>query len=106
MDKPTINSLTNQGSLTATLGGFFYLVGDPLSRGITPRTMQLIGYGLILAGLLMNAIGSRRATGKLITKVGELNSKLEDNRIAISKLSNCNNGHDLDEGPIDLGKEG
>jgi hypothetical protein len=106
VDKPTLSSLSNQGSITLTLGALFILVGEPLSKGIKPEPGQLIGYMIVLAGILMNMLGNRRATGRLINKVDVLTSNIEDNKKILAKLSNGNgngnNGHDLDDGPTDI----
>jgi len=104
MDKPFFSSLTNQGSVTGVIGAILLTVGEPLSRGIKPEPVQLIGYGILFAGVCMYLIGNRRAQGKVIKGVNELNSQLVENKvlllknkIALDQLTG--NGHDLDDGP-------
>jgi hypothetical protein len=65
-DKSLLGSLTNQGSFTSVIGALLLLVGEPLSKGIKPEPVQLIGYGILFAGIIMYQIGNRRARGKVI----------------------------------------
>lgn len=100
MDKSILSSLTNKGSITTVIGALFLLIGEPLCKGIKPEPIQIVGYLITFTGVLMYMIGSRRATGTLINRVGDLHLKLEESRVELTKLTNGhNNGHDLDDTP-------
>lgn len=106
-DKPAYLSLSNQGSVTGVVGAILLTVGESLAKGVVPNTVQLIGYGILFVGVLMYLIGNRRAQGKVISSVANLNSQLEVNRVLLNKNKIAldqliGNGHDFDDGPTEL----
>jgi len=74
VDKPMYKSLTNQSTIPGTVGMALLLVGEPLTKGVPMDWTQWVGVCLVLVALPMYVVGNRRARGKVITQLGELNN--------------------------------
>jgi len=67
MDKPITSSWTAWGAVIAGVGGILTLIGTPMSQGMPIDWGAIMPRAIEIVGLVIAAIGARRAVGTLIS---------------------------------------